>query len=159
VQTTIEHEIIDVTTSGGFIDVQPTVICTDNIPCQIHRSKLSFMFCQTCDVLVRSNCICSSHKKHDLESIDQVCMEKMEKLKAIRDKISQNLVRRESENKDLDKDDYTIGAHQNVTSLAQHKTQFTSVNLAWNIVRADNCWLNVYEASRCRDTNNFMYNC
>jgi hypothetical protein len=106
VQTTIEHEIIDVTTSGGFIDVQPTVICTDNIPCQIHRSKLSFMFCQTCDVLVRSNCICSSHKKHDLESIDQVCMEKIEKLKAIRDKISQNLVRCESENKDLEKDDY-----------------------------------------------------
>ena len=53
----------------------------------------------------------------------------------------------------------TIGAHQNVTSLAEHKTQFTSVNLAWNIVRADNCWLNVYEASRCRDINNFMFNC
>ena len=33
-------------------------------------------------------------------------MEKMEKLKAIRDKLSQNLVRCESENKDLEKDDY-----------------------------------------------------
>jgi len=54
---------------------------------------------------VCSNCISSSHKKRDLESIDQVCMEKMEKLKAIRDKISQNLVRCESENKDLEKDD------------------------------------------------------
>ena len=105
VQTTIEHKIIDVKTSGGFIDVQPTVICTDNIPCQIHKSKLNFMFCRICDVLVCSSCISSSHKKHDLESIDQVCMEKMEKLKAIRDKISQNLVLCESENKDLEKDD------------------------------------------------------
>jgi hypothetical protein len=32
-------------------------------------------------------------------------MEKMEKLKAIRDKISQNLVLCESENKDLEKDE------------------------------------------------------
>ena len=46
----------------------------------------------------------SSHKKHDLESIDEVCMEKIEKLKVIRDKISQNLLRSESENKHLEKD-------------------------------------------------------
>ena len=100
VQTTIVHEIIDI------IDIQPTDICTDNIPCQIHKSKLCFMFCRTCDLLVCSNCISSSHKKHDLESIDQVCMDKIEQLKAIRDKISQNLVLCESENKDLEKDDY-----------------------------------------------------
>ena len=103
VQTPIAHEIIDVKTSGGVVDVQPTVICTDNIPRQIHKSKLSCMFCRTCDVLVCSSCISSSHKKHDLESIDQVCMEKIEKLKEIRDKISQNLVRRESEKKSLKK--------------------------------------------------------
>jgi hypothetical protein len=107
VQTTIEHKIIDIKTSGGVIDVQPTVICTDNIPCQIHKSKLCFMFCRSCDVLVCSNCISSSHKKHDLESIDQVCMEKIEKLEEIKDQISQNLVRCKSENKDLEKDDYT----------------------------------------------------
>ena len=106
VQTTIEHKIIDIKTSGGVIDVQPTVICTDNIPCQIHKSKLCFMFCRSCDVLVCSNCISSSHKKHDLESIDQVCMEKIEKLEEIKDQISQNLVRCKSENKDLEKDDY-----------------------------------------------------
>jgi hypothetical protein len=47
----------------------------------------------------------SYHKKHDLESIDEVCMEKIEKLKVIRDKISQNLLRSESENKHLEKDD------------------------------------------------------
>jgi hypothetical protein len=35
-------------------------------------------------------------------------MEKIEKLKAIRDKISQNLVRCESENKDLEKDETKI---------------------------------------------------
>jgi hypothetical protein len=33
-------------------------------------------------------------------------MEKIEKLEEIEDKISQNLVRCESENKDLEKDDY-----------------------------------------------------
>ena len=106
VQTTIGHKIIDVKTSGGVVDVQPTVIYTDNIPCQIYKTKLSLMFCRTCDVLVYSNYISSSHKKHDLESIDQVCMEKMEKLKAIREKNSQNLVLCESENKDLEKNDY-----------------------------------------------------
>ena len=106
VQTTIEHKIIDIKTCGGVVDVQPTIICTDNIPCQIHKSKLCFMFCRSCDVLVCSNCISSSHKKHDLESIDQVCMERIEKLDEIEDKISQNLVRCESENKDLVKDYY-----------------------------------------------------
>ena len=79
-QTTIEHRIIDIKTCGGVVDIHPTVICTDNIPCQIHKSKFSCMFCQTCDVLVCSNCISSSHKKYDLEPIDQVCMEKIEKL-------------------------------------------------------------------------------
>ena len=105
-QTTIEHRIIDIKTCGGVVDIQPTVNCTDNIPCQIHKSEFSCMFCQTCDVLVCSNCISSSHKKHDLEPIDQVCMAKIEKLEEIEDKISQNLVRCESENKDLEKDDY-----------------------------------------------------
>ena len=106
VQTSIEHEIRDIKSSGGLIDVQPTVICTDNIRCQIHKSKLSFMFCRTCDVLVCSNCISSSHKRHDLESIDQVCMEKIEQLKVIREKISQNVVRCQTENKFLEKDDF-----------------------------------------------------
>ena len=106
VQTAIAHEIIDIKSSGGLIHFQPTVICTDNIPCQIHKSKFSCMFCQTCDVLVCSNCISSSHKKHDLELIGQVCIEMIEKIKEIRDKISQYLVRCESENKDLEKDDF-----------------------------------------------------
>ena len=106
VQTTIEHKIIDIKTSGGVVDIQPTVICTNNILCQIHKSKLCFMFCRTCDVLVCSNCISSSHKKHDLEPIDQVCMEKIDILEEIEDQISQNLVRCKSENKDLEKEDY-----------------------------------------------------
>jgi hypothetical protein len=71
-------------------------------------------------------------------------MEKIEKLEEIEDKISQNLVRCESENKELEKD---------------HTTKLTFVNLAWNIVRADNCWLNVYDASTCFDINNFMFDC
>ena len=92
-KTTTGHEIIDV----------KRVICTNNIPCQIHKSQLSIKFCRTCDVLVCSKCTSSSHKKHDLESIDQVCMKKMKKLKVIGDKISQNLVLCESENRDLEK--------------------------------------------------------
>ena len=87
-------------------NINRAVICTDNIRCQIHKSKLSFMFCRTCDVLVCSNCISSSHKRHDLESIDQVCMEKIEQLKVIREKISQNVVRCASENKFLEKDNF-----------------------------------------------------
>ena len=91
--------------TGGRIDVQPTAICTDNIPCQIHKSKLSCMFCRSCDVLVCSHCISSSHKRHDLESIDEICIEKLKKLVLIRCEISKNLFRSKSENKDLEKDD------------------------------------------------------
>ena len=99
VQTTIEHKLIDVEASGDRIDVQSTAICTDNIPCQIHKSKLSCMFCQSCDVLVCSKCISSSHKRHDLESIDEICIEKLKKLILIRCEISQNLFRSKSEKK------------------------------------------------------------
>jgi hypothetical protein len=81
--------------------------------CARRRDWECCMFCRTCDVLVCSNCISCSHKKHYLESIDQVCMETIEQLKVIRD-------------------------------------------MAWNIVRADNCWLNVYEASRWLDIKNVM---
>ena len=105
VQTTIEHAIIEVQISGGLIHVQPTGICTDNIPCLIHKSKLSCMFCRSCDMLVCSNCISISHKRHDLESIDEVCIDKLKKLILIRCEIFQNLLRSESENKDLEKDD------------------------------------------------------
>jgi hypothetical protein len=42
---------------------------------------------------------------HDLEPIDQVSMEKIEKLEEIEDQISLNLVRCKSENNDLEKDD------------------------------------------------------
>ena len=37
---------------------------------------------------LKSNMAASSHKKHDLESVDEVCMEKIEILEVIRDKIS-----------------------------------------------------------------------
>ena len=83
VHTSIEHEIIDV------IDIGPTLI-TDNIPCQIHKRKINCMFCRRCDVLVCTDCISSVHKKHDLELIDTVCEEKIEKLKQLKNQILKN---------------------------------------------------------------------
>ena len=43
VQTSIEHEIVDIKSSGGLIDVQPTVICTDNIRAKF--TKVSLVVC------------------------------------------------------------------------------------------------------------------
>ena len=89
IHSSIQHEIIDIKESGDVLDIEPTLI-TDNIPCQIHKSKANCMFCRSCDVLVCSDCISSSHKKHDLETIDKVCEEKIEKLTQYKGRILRN---------------------------------------------------------------------
>ena len=89
VHSSIQHEIIDIKECGDVLDIEPTLI-TDNIPCQIHKRKVNCMFCCSCDVLVCSDCISSSHKKHDLETIDKVCEEKIEKLTQFKQQILKN---------------------------------------------------------------------
>ena len=78
VQTNIQHQIIDI--KSPFQDVQPKII-TDNIPCTEHRTKMTCLFCRTCDHLVCADCILSKHKKHNFEPVEKILSEKLDDLK------------------------------------------------------------------------------
>ena len=78
VQTNLQHKIIDI--KSLFQDVQPKII-TDNIPCTEHRTKMTCLFCRTCDHLVCADCILSKHNKHNFEPIDKILSEKLDELK------------------------------------------------------------------------------
>ena len=78
VQTNIQHQIIDI--KSPFQDVQPKII-TANIPCTEHRTKMTCLFCRTCDHLVCPDCVSSKHNKHKFESIDKILSEKLDELK------------------------------------------------------------------------------
>ncbi|XP_063446414.1 tripartite motif-containing protein 2-like [Mytilus trossulus] len=73
-------------------------IITDNINCQIHKRKLNCRFCRTCDHLLCPECITTSHKKHDQDSIETVCNERREKLKEIKSTFSEKFILFEIEN-------------------------------------------------------------
>jgi hypothetical protein len=53
----------------------------DNIPCHTHKTKMSYMYCRTCDHLVCPKCISSTHNKHNFEPIDNILSEKLDELK------------------------------------------------------------------------------
>ena len=78
VQTNIQHQIIDI--KSPFQDVQPKII-TDNIPCTEHTTKMTCLFCRTCDHLVCADCILSKHKKHNFEPVEKILSEKIDDLK------------------------------------------------------------------------------
>ena len=78
VQTNIQHQIIDI--KSLFQDVQPKII-TDNIPCTEHTTKMTCLFCRTCDQLVCLDCISSKHNKHNFEPIEKILPEKLDELK------------------------------------------------------------------------------
>ena len=88
VQTNIQHQIIDI--KSPFQDVQPKII-TDNIPCTEHRTKMTFLFCRTCDHLVCADCILSKHKKHNFEPLEKILSEKLEELKGAEARYSKDL--------------------------------------------------------------------
>jgi hypothetical protein len=78
VQIAVPHEIVDIKTPHH--DIQPKVI-VDNIPCHTHKTKMSYMYCRTCDHLVCPKCISSTHNKHNFEPIDNILSEKLDELK------------------------------------------------------------------------------
>ena len=78
VQTNIQHQIIDI--KSPFQDVQPKII-TDNIPCTEHTTKMTCLFCRTCDHLVCADCILSKHNKHNFEPVEKILSEKLDDLK------------------------------------------------------------------------------
>ena len=88
VQTNIQHQIIDI--KSPFQDVQPKII-TDNIPCTEHRTKMTCLFCRTCDHLVCSDCILSKHNKHNFEPVEKILSEKLDELKGAEARYSQDL--------------------------------------------------------------------
>ena len=88
VQTNIQHQIIDI--KSPFQDVQPKII-TDNIPCTEHRTKMTCLFCRTCDHLVCTDCILSKHKKHNFEPVENILSEKLDVLKGAEARYSKDL--------------------------------------------------------------------
>ena len=88
VQTNIQHQIIDI--KSPFQDVQPKII-TDNIPCTEHTTKMTFLFCRTCDHLVCADCILSKHNKHNFEPVEKILSEKLDELKGAEARYSKDL--------------------------------------------------------------------
>ena len=88
VQTNIQHQIIDI--KSLFQDVQPKII-TDNIPCTEHRTKMTCLFCRTCDHLVCADCVSYKHNKHNFEPIEKILPEKLNELKGAEARYSKDL--------------------------------------------------------------------
>ena len=88
VQTNIQHQIIDI--KSPFQDVQPKII-TDNIPCIEHTTKMTCLFCRTCDHLVCADCILSKHKKHNFEPVEKILSEKIDELKGAEARYNKDL--------------------------------------------------------------------
>ena len=88
VQTNIQHQIIDI--KSPFQDVQPKII-TDNIPCIEHTTKMTCLFCRTCDHLLCADCILSKHKKHNFEPVEKILSEKIDELKGAEARYNKDL--------------------------------------------------------------------
>ena len=88
VQTNIQHQIFDI--KSPFEDVQPKII-THNIPCTEHTTKMTFLFCRTCDHLVCADCILSKHNKHNFEPVEKILSEKLDEFKGAEARYSQDL--------------------------------------------------------------------
>jgi hypothetical protein len=43
--------------------------CLFNIKCDEHQTKMTCLFCRTCDHLVCPDCISSKHNKHNFECV------------------------------------------------------------------------------------------
>jgi tripartite motif-containing protein 56 len=88
VQTNIQHQIIDI--KSLFQDVQPKII-TDNIPCTEHRTKMTCLFCRTCDHLMCVDCVSYKHNKHNFEPIEKIIPEKLNELEGAEARCSKDL--------------------------------------------------------------------
>jgi hypothetical protein len=78
VQTNTKHQIVDL--KIPFQDVEQKVIL-DNIRCDEHQTKMTCMFCRTCDHLVCPECVSSKHNNHKFEAIDNILPDKLDELK------------------------------------------------------------------------------
>jgi hypothetical protein len=78
VQTNTQHQIVDL--KIPFQDVEQKVIL-DNIRCDEHQTKMTCLFCRTCDHLVCPECVSSKHNNHKFEAIDKILPEKLDELK------------------------------------------------------------------------------
>jgi tripartite motif-containing protein 56 len=88
VQMSIEHQIVDI--NMPFQDVEQKVIL-DNIRCDEHQTKMTCLFCRTCDHLVCLDCISSKHNKHNFEPIDKILSEKLDELEGAEARYRQDL--------------------------------------------------------------------
>ena len=87
-QTNTQHQIVDL--KIPFQEVEQKVIL-DNIRCDEHQTKMTCLFCRTCDHLVCLDCISSKHNKHNFEPVEKILPEKLDELKGAEARYSQDL--------------------------------------------------------------------
>ena len=88
VQTNTQHQIVDL--KIPFQDVERKVIL-DNIRCTEHQTKMTCLFCRTCDHLVCTDCISSKHNNHKFEPVETILSEKLDELKGAEARYSKDL--------------------------------------------------------------------
>jgi hypothetical protein len=56
-------------------------VILDNIRCDEHQTKMTCLFCRTCDHLVCPDCISSKHNEHNFEPVEKILPKKLDELK------------------------------------------------------------------------------
>ena len=87
------HTIVDIKdiefsgkTDGPSVDL-------DNIPCKTHPKQMCCVYCRECKQLICSKCLIKDHNGHDMDEIETVYKENLEKFRklGIKDDASQAL--------------------------------------------------------------------
>ena len=122
VQTNIQHQIIDI--KSPFQDVQPKII-TDNIPCTEHTTKMTCLFCRTCDHLVCADCILSKHNKHNFEPVEKILSEKLDDLKGAEARYNKDLTlcRAKVEEFQISETKYESLCDESITTIKKREKQ------------------------------------
>ena len=87
-QTNTQHQIVDL--KIPFLEVEQKVIL-DNIRCDEHQTKMTCLFCRTCDHLVCADCISSKHNEHNFEPVEKILPKKLDELKGAEARHSKDL--------------------------------------------------------------------
>ena len=87
-QTNTQHQIVDI--KIPFLEVEQKVIL-DNIRCDEHQTKMTCLFCRTCDHLVCTDCISSKHNEHNFEPVEKILPKKLDELKGAEARHSKDL--------------------------------------------------------------------
>ena len=121
-QINTQHQIVDL--KIPFQEVEQKVIL-DNIRCDEHQTKMTFLFCRTCDHLVCADCISSKHNEHKFEPIETILPEKMDELKGAEARHSKDLTlcRAKVEEFQIGENKYESLCDETITTIKKREKQ------------------------------------